>query len=96
MDINAISGSTALSLAGKIPFPQVVMNLAPSGVERYMVDLVSFQKFSFGNGGGPLSFPNAPPVGRTLQQQSELFTHKILPSSLPFNEESKSETHLLC
>lgn len=48
MDINTINECTNLSLAGKISFPEVVMKLASTGIERYIVDLVGFQKFTFG------------------------------------------------
>ncbi|MBY0281086.1 MAG: DUF1398 domain-containing protein [Alphaproteobacteria bacterium] len=51
MDINVINECTELSLAGKITFPEVVMKLAAIGVERYIVDLVGFQKLSYGQKG---------------------------------------------
>ena len=51
MDLNVINECIELSLAGKITFPEVVMKLAASGVERYIVDLVGLQKLSYGQEG---------------------------------------------
>ena len=60
MDTNVIKECTALSLAEQITFPEVVRKLAGAGVERYIADLVSRQKFSYGSQGethtGALAF----------------------------------------
>lgn len=36
------------SLAGKMSFPEVVKNIAEAGAERYIVDLISFNKITYG------------------------------------------------
>ena len=43
MDTNIINECKFLSLAGKITFPEVVMKLATTGVERYIIDLVGLK-----------------------------------------------------
>lgn len=63
MDMRIADECMAMSLAGKITFPEVVMKLANAGVERYIVDLVGLQKSTYGNDGGAhhgsFSFDNA-------------------------------------
>ncbi|HMS45069.1 MAG TPA: DUF1398 family protein [Alphaproteobacteria bacterium] len=54
MNINVVTECTALSLAGKITFGEVVEKLATAGVERYIVDLVGFHKFTYGVSGNHL------------------------------------------
>ncbi len=51
MDTNIIKECTALSLAEQITFPEVVMRLAGTGVERYIADLVGQQKLTYGING---------------------------------------------
>jgi len=48
MDINVIKECTDLSLVGSITFPEVVMRLAQTGVERYIADLSGRLKLSYG------------------------------------------------
>jgi uncharacterized protein YbcV (DUF1398 family) len=48
MDIKVIDECEELSLAGKMTFPEVVMKLAATGVERYIVDLVGLHKHTYG------------------------------------------------
>lgn len=51
MDLQVIEECTALSLAERITFPEVVLKLAEAGVERYIADLTSRRKYSYGRGG---------------------------------------------
>jgi len=51
MDTSVINECTTLSLAEKITFPEVVMRLSASGVERYIADLVGQKKYSYGVNG---------------------------------------------
>lgn len=51
MDIEAIKECDALSMDGKITFPEVVRKLASAGVERYIMDLVGHKKYSYGIAG---------------------------------------------
>lgn len=51
MNIETIEECTALSLAGKIAFPEVVRRLAATGVERYRIDMVGRTKSAYGLAG---------------------------------------------
>ncbi len=66
MNSDIISECTAKSLAGQITFPEVVAKLARAGVERYVVDLVGRQKYSYGTNGeyyaAPLLLPDMPVI----------------------------------
>ncbi|HCM83499.1 MAG TPA: DUF1398 domain-containing protein [Rhodospirillaceae bacterium] len=68
MDFEIANECVALSLAGKITFPEVVQRLAAAGAERYIVDLVGLKKITFGvNGSSHYNdFPlqNPPPVSK--------------------------------
>lgn len=48
MNINIIDECVSLSLGGKITFPEVVAKLMVAGVERYLVDLITLQKTTYG------------------------------------------------
>jgi len=48
MDKNIINKFLALSMAGETTFGEVVKNLIPAGVERYIADLVGQRKLYFG------------------------------------------------
>lgn len=47
MNIKLIDQLLAQSLLGQITFPEVVMQLAASGIERYHIDLVGLQKMTY-------------------------------------------------
>ena len=49
MDTSVINECMALSLKGKITFPEVVKRLAAGGTERYIADLVGLRQLSFGS-----------------------------------------------
>ena len=70
MDINHINECTVLSLVGKANFSEVVVKLLAAGVERYIVDLVTFHRVTYGNESeyyaAPFSFLDAPKIPKIL------------------------------
>lgn len=70
MDTQVINECGALSLAGKITFPEVVGKLSAAGVERYIADLVGLQTLYYGTTDerhmACLSFSDASAVARTF------------------------------
>lgn len=70
MDINQINECMILSLVGKANLAQIVVKLLAAGVERYVVDLVTFRRITYGNEGEhyavPFSFPDTPKIPKSL------------------------------
>ncbi len=66
MDTRVIQECNEGSLSGKLTFPEVVRKLLMAGVERYIADLVGFQKLSYGLKGeshqSTLDFLDAPEI----------------------------------
>ncbi|WP_439622431.1 DUF1398 domain-containing protein [Gemmata sp.] len=58
------------TLAGTVPFPEIVAKLVAAGVEYYHVDYVGLRMNFYGPGGGvlatPVTFEGMPPVGAAL------------------------------
>lgn len=48
MDTHIINECEDLSWSNKASFPEIIMKLASTGVERYIADLVGLQKLYFG------------------------------------------------
>lgn len=70
MNATAIHEAAAATLAGTMPFPQIVAKLIDAGVEYYHVDYVGRCK-RFYDGDGtcvvtPIAFEGLPPVGAEL------------------------------
>ncbi|AIL65437.1 hypothetical protein NOVO_05330 [Rickettsiales bacterium Ac37b] len=51
MDISIINDCKSLSLMGKISFPETIIKLTNSGVERYIIDLVGLNALYYGING---------------------------------------------
>jgi uncharacterized protein YbcV (DUF1398 family) len=70
MDATAVHEAAAATLAGIMPFPQIVAKLLEAGVEYYHVDYVGRSKhFYDGNGTcvlTPIPFEELPPVAAEL------------------------------
>ncbi|MBY0462091.1 MAG: hypothetical protein K2Q34_02800 [Alphaproteobacteria bacterium] len=66
MDINQINECMVLSLVGKITLSEIAIRLSAAGVERYIVDLVTFHRVTYGNDGEyyrtPFSFSDIPEI----------------------------------
>jgi uncharacterized protein YbcV (DUF1398 family) len=70
MDTLAISHATDATLAGTMPFPEVVAKLIAAGVEYYHVDYVGLCKTFYDGAGGrivtPIPYEDLPPVAAEL------------------------------
>ena len=70
MDATAVQEAAAATLAGSMPFPQVVATLIGAGVEYYHVDYVGrCKRFYDGNGAcvvTPISYEQLPSVAAEL------------------------------
>ena len=70
MDINDVNECMVLALAGKTTLSGIIKKLSAAGAERYVVDLVTFRRITYGNQGEhysiPFSFPDAPGVPKIL------------------------------
>ena len=66
MDTAIIVDAARKTLAGKIPFPEVVGQLLTAGVEYYHVDYVGLKKTFYSADGGmvvtPINYEELPPV----------------------------------
>jgi uncharacterized protein YbcV (DUF1398 family) len=66
MNANVVRKMAQSTLAGDLPFPQIVGNLLAEGVEYYRIDYVAMQMSFYGGEGGvvvaPLTFENLPAV----------------------------------
>jgi uncharacterized protein YbcV (DUF1398 family) len=51
MDAHIVESTLKLSLAEQITFPEVVMRLAQSGTERYLVDITGHRHLAWGTDG---------------------------------------------
>ncbi len=74
MDVAVINECKALSLAGKITFPEVVKRLMDTGVERYICDLVGLKVHYYGVKGEVYSL--------TLDYSSEPVAAEFNPSAV--------------
>lgn len=66
METDIIIGTARKTLAGTIPFPEVVSQLLNAGVEYYHVDYIGMKKTFYGHDGAAIVFPinyeGLPPV----------------------------------
>lgn len=73
MDTKIIDQSNAASLAGTITFPEVVANLAGTGVERYIADLSQLKTQYYGANGEyhsfALTFADVPVIARKFSAE---------------------------
>lgn len=74
MDTTVIHTAAAATLAGTMPFPQVVEALLATGVEYYHVDYVSACKRFYDAAGAcvvtPVVYPDLPPVAAELDVEA--------------------------
>lgn len=68
MNTEIIEDTFKKTFAGAIAFPQVVAKYIGAGIERYHIDLIGFQKTSYGAQSGfyqaPFALQNAPIVAK--------------------------------
>ena len=73
MDTNVLDQSCAASLAGTITFPEVVQELASTGVERYIADLAQLKNQYYGANGeyhsAALAFTGAPAISQQFSAE---------------------------
>lgn len=66
MDADLVQQMARATLAGELPFPEIVGNLLAEGVEYYRIDYVAKQMSFYSSAGSvvvaPLSFENLPAV----------------------------------